>query len=58
MATSKSKNPPALQASCDHNGGAEYWCQECAFVAAGLLKEENERLLAKIEAFNKPRGKK
>lgn len=58
MATSKSMTLHLLKISCDHNGGTEYWCQECAYVAASLLREENARLAARVESLKKPRGEK
>ncbi len=48
MATSKSK---ALNIPCDHNGGIEYWCRECAWDAAKLLREDNERQAAELAAW-------
>lgn len=57
MATSKPKNLPVLKITCDHNGGLEYWCRDCAFEAARLLQAENERFKFALERA-KPRGKK
>jgi len=63
MATSKSMNRPILQASCDHNGGTQYWCQGCACEAAAMLRDENVRLRGEINALRdavpkRPRWKK
>lgn len=49
---------PVLNIKCDHNGGLEYWCRECAFEAAELLRKENEQLKFALERARKPRGKK
>lgn len=56
---------PKLNIKCDHNGGLEYWCKECAWDAATLLRVENERLTfeisnltRKLAASERRRGKK
>lgn len=49
---------PKLNIKCDHKGGLEYWCRECAFEAARLLFQENEQLKFALERCRKPRGKK
>lgn len=49
---------PPLNIKCDHKGGLEYWCRECAFEAAEMLRKENEQLKFALERARKPRGKK
>jgi hypothetical protein len=49
-----------LDITCDHNGGIEYWCKECAHLAAPLLRqriedleEENKTLSVHVTALRK-----
>lgn len=58
MATPKPETLPVLNIKCDHNGGMEYWCRDCAWDAARLLQQENEQLKFALERARKPRGKR
>jgi hypothetical protein len=43
---------PPLKVECDHKGGTEYWCKECAHLAAPLLRkliEKHEATISTLE---------
>lgn len=63
MATSKLQIHQSSDLQCSHDGGIRYWCRECAFEAAMMLRDENLRLRAEVHALReltagRPRLKK